>query len=141
MLNKATTTESDDLGRHQTKLENKIGIKKIIEVTSTKHKYLHFGDHFCHNELHIFSGPQSRQRVPELHIKLRVNFKKNPLQKALKMKTYGLNHTLISSLVTPESKLETYNFVPISIPGIPAALRLSSNKSCCHGKFLVLRTD
>jgi hypothetical protein len=47
----------------------------------------------------------------------------------------------MSSLVTPLSKLETYNFVSTSTPCIPAALRLSSNKSLCHGKALVLRID
>lgn len=47
----------------------------------------------------------------------------------------------MSSLVTPWSKLETYNFVPTSTPCIPAALRLSSNRSCCQGKRLVLRMD
>jgi hypothetical protein len=47
----------------------------------------------------------------------------------------------MSSLVTPLSKLETYNFVSTSTPCIPAALRLSSNKSFCHGKALVLRID
>lgn len=73
----------------------------IVEITGTKHKYLLLGDHFCHNELHIVSVPQSPRKVPELHIKFQVNFKKNPLQKALKMKTYGLSCTLISSLVTP----------------------------------------
>jgi hypothetical protein len=47
----------------------------------------------------------------------------------------------MSSFVTPRSKLETYNFVSTSTPCIPAALRLSSNKSFCHGKALVLRID
>lgn len=69
-------------------------------------------------------------------------FPKKPNAKMNKMsKATAQIDTLISSLDTPTSKLEIYNFVPASNPDNPAALRLSSKRPFCHGKFLVLRND
>lgn len=106
-----------------------------------KAQYLHWDVHFYHSELQSASTLQSQRKVPELQIKFQENFKRDWLGTLIKIEEYDMICTLISSLVTPRSKLETYNFVPTSTPCIPAAFRLSSNKSCCHGKRLVLRID
>uniref|UniRef100_A0A2P2L0D8 THO complex subunit 4D n=1 Tax=Rhizophora mucronata TaxID=61149 RepID=A0A2P2L0D8_RHIMU len=95
----------------------------------------HWGDHFCYNAQHNASVHQSRRRAPDFQ----ESCFRNPLYKASKMKTQGLHGTLISSLLTPKSKFEIYNLVPTSTPVIPEALMLSSSKSCCQGKLLILR--
>lgn len=38
----------------------------ILNLKDLKH--LHLDGHICHNELHIFSAPQSQKKVPELQI-------------------------------------------------------------------------
>lgn len=114
---------------------------KLIHESHKDPSNLHLGVHFCQSEWHSESTLQSRKTAPVSQV-LFSKFPKQTIWRYMKCKCYSCKiNTLISSLETPPSKLEIYNFVPASIPDNPAALRLSSNKPFCHGKFLGLRKD
>lgn len=114
-------------------------------LTNVKPRHLHLVVHFYHNESHIESALQCQKKAPAFRINCKklwgIHYRERETGEWNPYQMHGSSCTLISSLVTPLSKLETYNFVPFSNPGKPAALRLSSNKSRCQGKLVGLRKD